>query len=232
MNLEQFELRLLLALVLGALIGLERQLRNRTAGVRTNALVAMGSALFVLLAVKLQTNVAGHDESAARIIAQIVSGIGFLGAGVIMKDKLNVSGLNTAATIWCSGAIGCLCGMGFWYESVLGAAFVIITHLVLRPISKKIDSTRSGKLRIQISFTCDAVKDETVRAKILGKIQSVKGIKIKGFTTEDEADGRVALSFDINISDDSVRVLEEIINDLREDTDIYTARWSDSEGGD
>src|SRR6478609_3870336 len=120
MNLEQFELRLLLALVLGALIGLERQLRNRTAGVRTNALVAMGSALFVLLAVKLQTNVTGNDESAARIIAQIVSGIGFLGAGVIMKDKLNVSGLNTAATIWCSGAIGCLCGMGFWYESVLG----------------------------------------------------------------------------------------------------------------
>ena len=91
----------LAAFVLGTLIGAERQYRQRTAGLRTNALVALGSAAFVDLGQRL-----GGDVESIRIIAYVVSGIGFLGAGVIMKEGMNVRGLNTAATLWCSAAVG------------------------------------------------------------------------------------------------------------------------------
>lgn len=94
-----------LALVLGALIGAERQYRQRTAGLRTNALVALGASAFVDLARKL-----AGDVEAVRVISYIVSGIGFLGAGVIMKEGMNVRGLNTAATLWCSAAVGACAG--------------------------------------------------------------------------------------------------------------------------
>ncbi len=97
---------LLAAMLLGALIGAERQWRQRMAGLRTNALVATGAAVFILSAMS------ASPDSPGRIAAQIVSGIGFLGAGVIMRDGMNVRGLNTAATLWCSAGIGVLCGLG------------------------------------------------------------------------------------------------------------------------
>src|SRR6516225_10064767 len=104
MNWVHFTISLATAFVLGAAIGAERQWRQRMAGLRTNALVSVGAALFVLLG----TSVSGGDG--LRVAAQVVSGIGFLGAGVIMRDGLNVRGLNTAATLWCSAAVGTLSG--------------------------------------------------------------------------------------------------------------------------
>ena len=107
-----FGLHLLSALFLGAIVGLERQWRQRMAGTRTNALVAAGAAAFVMCGFLL-----GGDPSArGRIVSYVVSGVGFLGAGVIFKDGANVRGLNTAATIWCSAAIGALCGLGALYS--------------------------------------------------------------------------------------------------------------------
>ena len=103
-----FAIRLLLAIALGATVGLERQWRQRMAGTRTNALVAAGAAAFVMCGLLLD-----NDPSArGRIVSYVVSGVGFLGAGVIFKDGANVRGLNTAATIWCSAAIGALSGLG------------------------------------------------------------------------------------------------------------------------
>jgi putative Mg2+ transporter-C (MgtC) family protein len=110
MPLEQILMRLGLALVLGAIIGAEREWRQKTAGIRTNALVAAGAALFIMLGAIIQ-----NDTSPTRIAGQIVTGIGFLGAGVMMRDGLNVRGLNTAATLWCvqqsglSQVRGCYC---------------------------------------------------------------------------------------------------------------------------
>jgi putative Mg2+ transporter-C (MgtC) family protein len=101
MTIDQFEIRLLVALLLGATIGLEREWQQKIAGIRTNALVALGAALFVLLSNKIS----GDSSSTARIVSQIVSGMGFLGAGAIMKEGLSVSGINTTATIWCSMAL-------------------------------------------------------------------------------------------------------------------------------
>lgn len=106
-SLELGALNLAAALFLGAIIGFERQWRQRLAGLRTNALVALGAATFVHFAAQFP-----GEASPTRVAAQVVSGIGFLGAGLIFKEGFSVRGLNTAATLWCSAAIGVLCGAG------------------------------------------------------------------------------------------------------------------------
>lgn len=123
-----------LALLLGAFIGAERQFRQRTAGLRTNALVALGAAAFADLAQKL-----GGDAGAVRVIAYTVSGIGFLGAGVIMKEGMNVRGLNTAATLWCSAAVGSCAGTDMAVEAVTLTGFVLAGNTLLRPMANAIN---------------------------------------------------------------------------------------------
>lgn len=120
---------LVTAFLLGGLIGLERQYRQRTAGLRTNVIVAVGAAIFVDTAHTL----AGPD-GAVRVIAYVVSGIGFLGAGVIMREEGNVRGLNTAATLWGSAAVGATAGADLIAEAVLGTLFVLAANTLLRPV--------------------------------------------------------------------------------------------------
>lgn len=118
------------AFALGGAIGFERQVRQRTAGLRTNTLVAVGAAVFVDLANRL----AGHD-GAVHVVAYVVSGIGFLGAGAIMKEGANITGLNTAATLWGSAAVGAdLVG-----EALVAALFVLATNTLLRPVANRIN---------------------------------------------------------------------------------------------
>jgi len=114
---------------LGTLIGLERQWRQRSAGLRTNVLVAVGAAAFSDLGLRLL-----GTEGATRIISYVVSGIGFLGAGVILKDGTNIRGLNTAATLWCSAAVGTLSGSGLTAEAATLASFVLAGNTLLRPL--------------------------------------------------------------------------------------------------
>jgi putative Mg2+ transporter-C (MgtC) family protein len=129
---HHFAIRLGLALILGASIGAERQWRQRMAGLRTNALVAAGAGMFVMLTA-LTTR---PSDDSFRIAGQVVSGIGFLGAGVILRNGLNISGLNTAATLWCSAAIGTLAGYGMYGSAATGAIAVLAANVGLRPIGK------------------------------------------------------------------------------------------------
>src|ERR1700748_3005695 len=122
------------AFVLGALIGAERQYRQRTAGLRTNVLVAVGAAAFVDLAMNLSGN-----DGAVRVIAYVVSGIGFLGAGVIMKQGLDVRGLNTAATLWASAAVGSCAGADLIAQAATLTVFVIAGNTLLRPLVNAIN---------------------------------------------------------------------------------------------
>jgi len=139
--------RIFVAIVLGSAIGLERQWRLRTAGIRTNALVSVGASLFVIVgAVGLGHNV-GADPT--RVAAQIVSGIGFLGAGVILRDGLNIRGLTTAATLWCAAAIGSLSGAGMEELALIGSVAIIATNTLLRPISRA-QNRRTGSRRAAV----------------------------------------------------------------------------------
>ncbi len=133
-----FIVRTLVAFSLGCLIGLEREFRNAGAGLRTTALVATGASLFVLTSYQF---IGMGEASASRIAAAVVTGIGFLGAGVIFKDGVSVHGLTTAATIWCAAAIGCLAGIGMISWALYGSAVVIFATFALRPVSKLIDKS-------------------------------------------------------------------------------------------
>jgi len=123
---------LLLALFLGSLIGIERQWRQRAAGLRTNTLVCLGAAAFV----DLGSIVA---PGSTQIIAYVVSGVGFLGAGAIMKDGGNIRGLNTAATLWCSAAVGACAGAGETITACFVTTLLVCVNIVLRPLSRYID---------------------------------------------------------------------------------------------
>jgi putative Mg2+ transporter-C (MgtC) family protein len=129
-----FALRLAVGVGCGALIGVERQWRARTAGLRTNALVAAGATLFVLY-----SEAVGDETSPTRVASYVVSGIGFLGGGVILRDGASVRGLNTAATLWCSAALGVLAASGRLDLALLGAVAVLAVHLLLRPAGRLID---------------------------------------------------------------------------------------------
>src|SRR5277367_181022 len=135
----EFSLRLGAALLMGACVGLERQWRQRMAGTRTNALVAAGAAAFVMCGFMVRDD--SHGEG--QIVSYVVSGIGFLGAGVIFKDAGSVRGLNTAATIWCSAAIGAISGLGRPLNALILAAAVLVTNVVLRPLSYRLYPAQS-----------------------------------------------------------------------------------------
>src|ERR1044071_3637012 len=135
---EQTVLRLGAALLLGSVLGLNRELHGKAAGLRTHALVCLGSAIATLLALRPPSRWATVDPNAiTRVVQGILTGVGFLGAGVILRDPMgHVTGLTTAATIWICAVLGIVCGLGYW--GLLGIT-VVITLLVLifgRPIER------------------------------------------------------------------------------------------------
>jgi putative Mg2+ transporter-C (MgtC) family protein len=136
--------RLLLAAALGGALGLEREWRNKTAGLRTNILIAIGSALFTLMSIKM-----ANPETAdpARLAAQIVTGIGFLGAGAIMRTDAGVQGLTTAATIWVNAAIGVAAGGGEYHLALIATGVTLAVLMVLGPIEKYIDYREAARAR-------------------------------------------------------------------------------------
>ena len=130
MTVQEFTIRVLVALLAGFLIGFERQWHHKSAGLRTNTLVAVGSALYVLLSIMIIHT----SGDITRVIGQVVTGIGFLCAGVVFREGLSVHGLTTAVTIWCSSAIGCLAAAGYYIETFIATLLIIAINLALKPI--------------------------------------------------------------------------------------------------
>jgi len=130
-------LSIVLATVLGAAIGLERELSGKAAGLRTNVLICLGAAVFTIISKRM---VEGTDGSLVRIAAQIVTGVGFLGAGAVIQDRRGVHGLTTAATIWLVASIGMACGAGFYKLACISALLAVIVLVVvlklIRPIER------------------------------------------------------------------------------------------------
>ncbi len=151
-------LSLSVALVMGTIIGAERQYRQRTAGLRTNALVALGASAFVDLAMRLNGNV-----GATQVLAYVASGVGFLGAGVILKDGMNIRGLNTAATIWCSAVTGGFAGADRPAEAILLTCFVLAGNTLLRPIVKVIERAPIDESATESTFEVRLTVSEDAR---------------------------------------------------------------------
>ena len=139
----ELSIRLLLAAFLGGILGAEREWRNKEAGLRTNILIAIGSALFTLMSIELTD---GKTGDTSRVAAQIVTGIGFLGAGAIMRTNGGIQGLTTAATIWVNAAIGVAAGGGEYHLAVIATIITLAVLLALQPIEKYLDHRRGTPL--------------------------------------------------------------------------------------
>ena len=160
MSLEQFIVYLLICFFLSFFIGIERQYRHRSVGLRTTILVAMGSYLFVSFSVLLN----GYNIDVTRIAAQIVTGIGFLGAGVILKDGVKIRGLTTAATLWCTASIGVLCASGFILEAISGTVIILFSNVFLRYVNKIVNQKSryeqtSEEFKVTITSSKDRIKE-------------------------------------------------------------------------
>ena len=138
MPLNIFIFRLASALLVGIIIGAQREYRQHHAGLTTNALVSVGACIFILISESVimaaQASGGPVNNDNLRVLSQVVTGIGFLGAGVIMKDGVNIHGLSSAATIWCSAAVGCLCVYGMWREALIAVAAILLINWGLKSI--------------------------------------------------------------------------------------------------
>jgi putative Mg2+ transporter-C (MgtC) family protein len=151
------------------------------AGLRTNALVALGAAAFVVF-----SQLVPNDASPTRVAAQVVSGIGFLGAGIIFRDGANIHGLNTAATLWCSAAVGVLAGISAWPFAAILTGFVVFVNLGLRPlvrwIKRQAPGTAGGSARL--TLTCKPEHEPAMRAVLLKAVAGMQLVEITSQTSE------------------------------------------------
>ncbi len=225
MTWTEFTIRLVVAFLLGSVLGLERQWRQRMAGLRTNTLVATGAALFVMLSV-----LTPGDSSPTRIAAQVVSGIGFLGGGVILREGLTVRGLNTAATLWCAAAIGSLSGAGLLLHAGTGTVAVLAANLILRPLGYRINQQPLKGTELELCYRCDVVcraQDEThVRALLL---QAVSGgnLQLRSLYSEDLEDkpDRVSVEAELVTQERNDAFLEQIVSRLSLEPGVIASRW-------
>jgi putative Mg2+ transporter-C (MgtC) family protein len=224
MTLEQAALNLAVAGGLSSLIGFERQWRNRLAGLRTNTLVALGAASFVIYA-----SLFPGEDSPTRVAAQVVSGIGFLGAGLIFREGLSVRGLNTAATIWCSAAVGVLAGAGFLAYAAVVTIFVLVVNLLLRPIVIFVNRQPmvGGELASEylLSVTCRHPEEAHIRALLLQGLAGC-GLTLHRLDSNNvEGTDRVAVTASVSASNRVDSDVEKIIGRLSLESTVSGAHW-------
>jgi putative Mg2+ transporter-C (MgtC) family protein len=212
------------AFVLGCAIGVERQYRQRSAGLRTNVLVALGAAAFA----DLGGRVFGA-EGATRIIAYVVSGIGFLGAGVIMKEGAQVRGLNTAATLWVSAAVGAFAGAGLPAEAAAVTAFILAGNTLLRPLVDYLNRLpiRAGQTEAlyRVHVICEPA-DIAMARDLLDEALERHHYPIRDIETLSETDDRVELAAVLTSNTAEFAELDKVIAELQKEPAIESSTWS------
>jgi putative Mg2+ transporter-C (MgtC) family protein len=217
-------LNLFAALICGAAIGIERQWRQRLAGLRTNTLVALGAASFVVFSA-----IFVDEVSPTRVAAQVVSGVGFLGAGIIFREGFNVRGLNTAATLWCSAAVGVLAGAGALVYALMVTGMVVGVNLLLRPLAAKINQQPAarpeGPVGYAVSIVCRSADEAHVRALLLQGVASAK-LRLRELDSANIEDSdRVEVSASLLADAPADAALEQIVGRLSLESAITAASW-------
>jgi putative Mg2+ transporter-C (MgtC) family protein len=224
-SIDQAAVGLGIATLMGAGIGFERQWRQRMAGLRTNTLVAIGAASFVIF-----SGLFPGEDSPTRVAAQVVSGIGFLGAGIIFREGLHVTGLNTAATLWCSAAVGLLAGSGHPLHAALATGFVILVNLTLRPLVRIINrqpiTLAESDFHYRVRVVCRSPEEAHVRALLLHSTGNGE-LSLRRLDSTDLADsGRVEVSAQLTAHAKSDAVLEQVVGRLSLESTVSAASWS------
>ena len=212
------------AFVLGGAIGLERQFRQRTAGLRTNVLVAVGAAAFVDLGARI-----GGPDGAVRVVSYVVSGIGFLGAGVIMKEGTQVRGLNTAATLWASAAVGAFAGGGQNAEAVLVALFVLAGNTLLRPLVNALNrrpiKPEETEALYRVHLVCRP--DDVSKARdLLYEELEHHAYPIREIDTLSDNDEVVELAASLVPTSAQAEDLDLVVTHLQRNPEVVSATWT------
>jgi putative Mg2+ transporter-C (MgtC) family protein len=224
-SIDQAAISLGMATLMGACIGFERQWRQRMAGLRTNTLVAIGAASFVVF-----SGLFPGEDSPTRMAAQVVSGIGFLGAGIIFREGLHVTGLNTAATLWCSAAVGLLAGSGHPLHAALATAFVVLVNLTLRPLVRIINrqpiTQAETDLHYRVRVVCRSPEEAHIRALLLQSTGNGH-LSLRRLESNDlEEGGRVEVTAQLTAQSKSDAILEQVVGRLSLEPTVSAASWS------
>jgi putative Mg2+ transporter-C (MgtC) family protein len=200
--------RLAIAAALGAAVGIERELREREAGIRTHLLVSVGACLFTIVGAYGFHNFSSVDPT--RIAAQVVTGIGFLGAGAIIREGISVRGLTTAASLWVVAAIGMAAGAGYYWPAVAGTALTVLALWPLRALAyRTIERLRPPERRLVVEL-----REGASVKKLLETFGDVRQIEV-----EDERDRRVVT---VELADE---VDEQLVSKLSDLDDVTAVRW-------
>lgn len=222
MNWIDYIMRILLSILLGFLVGLERQITGHTAGIRINILISMGSCLFLMFPI-----ISGSDE-VFRIASYIVSGVGFLCSGVIFKDGGTVRGLNTAATLWCTAAIGVLASSGNYLFAVAATGAVIISNLLFRPLAQKakpITGWEENEKLYRISITCRETIETDLRALLINA-NTCKTLYLNHLDSGDVIGDKVEVIAEYcSVGSPKNHVLEGIVRQALKLPDVVSAGW-------
>jgi len=221
---DHFVVYLGIAFFLGAIIGAERQWHQRIAGLRTNALVSAGAAMFVSISHLVPLN-----PTSLQVAAQVVSGIGFLGAGVIMREGLSIRGLNTAATLWCSAAVGALCGFGYVWEAVTGAIVVLGANVLLRPLAKKIDRQPRVATDVETEYVlrlvCRSDDESKIRMLVIQLLHNLP-MTLHALSSEDvNSSGKVEVRATLISAERRNAMLEEFVRRLSLESGVSAVSW-------
>ena len=212
---SEFILYLIICFILSFLIGIERQYRRRVVGLRTTILVSLGAFLFVTFSF----SVGATDLS--RIASQVVTGIGFLGAGVILKDGQKIRGLTTAATLWCDAAIGILCAGGAIPEAILGTILILFSNIILRYVNKIINGLSDKKnslseymIIIKINRNQSKELREFIKQQLIDKKITNYNSSIKNTLKEQ------IITYSFSIYSKQFLVIEKLIDNINDNYNI------------
>ena len=210
------------AFVFGTLIGAERQYRQRSAGLRTNALVAVGAAAFVDFGLRI------GGPASTQVMAYVVSGIGFLGAGAIMKEGLNVRGLNTAATLWCSAAVGAGSGAGLVIELAMLTGFVIAGNTLLRPLVNRINriplDDEAGEATYEVRLAVSSEKANEMRGALIDALEAAH-YPVADVEAEERGDDTVEIVATLVATAVVPKELNAVIAALESRSGVVHASW-------
>lgn len=225
MQLSDFLAHIITSICCGLTIGLERQWRQHPAGLRTNALISLGACLFASLSTLVE-----HDSSPTRVAGQIVTGVGFLAGGVILRDGLTVKGLTTAATIWCTAAIGTLTGCGFLLYAFISTCCVLFLNFAMHPLGQWVDrATKKWSKpdqRFQLLVTTTTECSSLVRMMIVEYFQAQHSITLQSITQRDgKESGTVQVLGQFAASEKCDDALEGLMGILHLEKGVSEVRW-------
>ncbi|HBY63665.1 MAG TPA: methyltransferase [Solibacterales bacterium] len=217
-------LRLAIAFLLGALIGVEREWRQRPAGLRTNALVCFGAAAFVDLAATI-----GQAPDTVRAISYVISGIGFLGGGAILKEGFSVRGMTTAATLWCSAAVGACAGAGQEADAILITAFLLTANIALRPLSRLVDRRAAGHrgtpMTYRVELVCEKAGIAGVREAVLAGVRALPAA-VHAVSAEKRGAGLTAMEFEFDTPAALDGAVAALTAEMALGEGVQSARWT------